>query len=181
MSITYEVKVDWDAIDWLAVPDFTQAIDDISDYVEHIFSDRGKSVELGNIPAGILDITLDNQDKRFTPTYSSSPLYGKMRPWLPIRVRATVTGGVVEPFYYGFISRISVNPHLDEQKAYLYCTDGMDLLARNMVALNKSERTMITDGEAISSILDTAGWPAAKRNIDIDTGAIVDYPQTTEY
>jgi len=28
MSITYEVKVDWDATDWMATPDFSQGIDE---------------------------------------------------------------------------------------------------------------------------------------------------------
>ena len=181
MSITYEIKVDWDATDWLATPDFSDGIDDISNYVKYFYVDRGKNTELGNIPSGALDITLDNQDKHFTPTYSSSTLYGKMRPWLPIRVRATVTGGAAIVFYTGFISRVSVNPHLDIQEAYLYCTDGMDLLARNMVSLDKSDRSMVTDGAAIGYVLDSAGWPAGKRSIDIDTGAIVNYPTTTEH
>lgn len=182
MSIIYEVHIDWDAVDWTATPDFSQGIDDISAYVKHPFYiDRGKKVEQGNTPAGTLDITLKNSDKRFSPPYAAGPLYGKIRPWLPIRVRATVNGGGTIVFYTGFISRISVNPHLDVQEAYLYCTDGMDLLARNMVSVNKSERSMITDGAAIGRVLDGAGWPASKRNIDTDTGAIVNYPQTTEF
>lgn len=181
MSITYEVKVDWDAADWLVTPDFSEAIDDISSYVKSVYTDRGKKVELGNAPAGTLDITLNNSDKRFSPLNASSPLYDKMRPWLPVRVRAIVTGGEAITFYAGFISRISVNPHPDVQEAYLYCTDGMDLLARNMVAVNKSDRSMVTDGAAIGYILDGAGWPAGKRSIDVDAGAIVNYPTTTEY
>ncbi len=181
MSITYEVHVDWDAVDWAATPNFSQAIDDISAYVKNIFTDRGKGIELGNIPSGTLDITLLNSDKRFSPPYTTGPLYGKIRPWLPIRVRATVTGGGAIIFYTGFISRLSVNPHLDTQEAYLYCTDGMDLLARNMVTVDKGNRSKITDGAAVGTILDGAGWPASKRNIDVDTGAIVDYPATTEY
>lgn len=181
MSITYEVHVDWDATDWLATPDFTQGIDDITSYVKHLYVDRGKETESGNIPAGTLDITLDNSDKRFSPSYAAGPLYGKIRPWLPVRVRATVTGGAAIVFYTGFISRIAVNPHEDVQRAYLYCTDGMDLLARNMVSVDKGNRSMVTDGAAIGYILDGAGWPAGKRSIDVDTGAIVNYPSTTEY
>lgn len=181
MSITYEFMVDWDATDWTATPDFTQAIDNITRFVKSHYVDRGKEVELGNIPAGTLDITLTNESKRFSPTYGAGPLFGLMRPWLPVRVRATVTGGAAIIFYTGFISKISVNPHLDVQEAYLYCVDGMDLLARNMIALDKGEKSMVTDGAAVGYILDGAGWPAAKRSIDVDTGAIVNYPTTTEY
>jgi len=182
VSITYEVKVDWDATDWLATPDFSEGIDDISSYVKTIYIDRGKKVELGNTPAGTLDITLNNSDGRFSPPKPApSPLAGKMRPWLPVRVRAIVSGGALITFYAGFISKISVNPHKSVQEAYLYCTDGMDLLARNMVAVNKSDRNMVTAGAAVGYVLDGAGWPAGKRSIDTDTGAIVNYPSTTEY
>ncbi len=181
MSITYEVKVDWDATNWMATPDFSDGIDDISNYIKKLFVDRGKNVGLGNIPSGVVEITLDNQDRRFTPTYSSSPLYGKMRPWLPIRVRATVTGGSAITFYTGFISRISVNSHINVKEAYLYCTDGMDLLARNMVTTEKTTRGMVTDGAAVGHILDAAGWPSGKRSIDTDTNAAVNYPSVTEY
>ena len=181
MSIAYEVHVDWDATDWRVTPDFSEGIDDISGYVKHCYTDRGKKVELGNSPAGTLDITLDNSDKRFSPPNAEGPLYGKMRPWLPVRVRATVTGGGAITFYTGFISKISVNPHPRVQEAYLYCTDGMDLMARNMVSVDKGERSMITDGAAIGRVLDGAGWPADKRSIDVDGGSIVNYPSTTEY
>lgn len=179
--ITYEIHVDWDATDWTAIPDFSQAIDDITRFVTNHYIDRGKKVELGNVPAGTLDLTLNNEDKRFSPTYAAGPLFGKIRPWLPVRVRGTITGGAAIIFYAGFISKISVNPHLEVQEAYLYCTDGMDLLARNMVSVDKGNRSMVTDGAAVGYILDGAGWPASKRSIDIDTGAIVNYPQTTEY
>jgi len=181
MSITYEVKVDWDATDWLSTPDSSAAIDNISSYVKTIYTDRGKKVELGNTPAGTLDVTLNNADKRFSPPYSSGDLYEKIRPWLPIRVRATVTGGSAIAFFTGFISKISVNPHKSVQEAYLYCTDGMDLMARNMVSVDKGNRSMVTDGAAIGYVLDGAGWPSGKRSIDVDTGAIVNYPTTTEY
>jgi len=182
VSITYEVKVDWDATDWMVTPDFSQDIDDISAYVKKIYTDRGKKVELGNIPAGTLDIILKNADKRFSPTYAASPIViaGEIRPWLPVRVRATINGDS-QVVYTGFISRIAVNPHLDVQEAYLYCTDGMDLLARNMVAVDKSNRSMVTDGAAIGYVLDGAGWPTSKRSIDVDAGAIVNYPKTTDY
>lgn len=181
MSATREIMVDWDATDWTAIPDFSEAIDDITRFVKRIFPDRGKKVSLGNYPAGTLDVILNNADKRFSPPYAAGPLFGKIRPWLPIRVRYTVTGGSAETVFTGFISKIKINPHLDVQEAYLYCTDGMDLLARQMIALDTGERSMITDGAAVNAILDAAGWPADKRAIDLDTPPIVNYPATGEY
>lgn len=181
MSITYELMVDWDATDWRATPNFSAGIDDISAYLKNYYLDRGKKVEQGNSPAGTLDVTLKNADKRFSPVYAAGPLFGKIRPWLPVRFSATVTGGGAIIFWTGFISRLSVNPHLDVQEAYLFCTDGADLLARNMVSVDKGTRTEMTDGAAIGLILDSAGWPPSKRSIDVDTPSIVHYPATTEF
>jgi len=172
------VHVDWDATDWKATPDFSEAIDDITDYVELFYIERGKNAEQGNNQAGTLDITLDNSDKRFSPTYAVGPLFGKIRPWLPIRFRATIAG--TETIYTGFISKIKVDPHMDVQKAYIYCTDGMDLLARNMVTQDGDNRTEMSDGEAVDRVLSAAGWPIAKRAIDTD-GGNVKYPLTVEF
>lgn len=180
MSVTYEFKVDWDATDWMATADFSDAIDDISSYVKTHRMERGKNDELGNIRAGVLNLTLNNTDKRFSPPYSSSPLYGKMRPWLPVRGRATVDG-TTETFYYGFISKIRVNAHSSVQEAYLYCTDGMDVLARQMVTQDGENRTTMSDGEAIGKLLDAAGWSSSKRSIDTDAGDVIEYPATTEF
>lgn len=181
MSIVYTVYVDWDAVDWKATPDFSEGIDNISAYVKRYFTDRGKSVELGNIPAGSLDLVLDNSDKRFSAPYAAGPLYGKIRPWLPVIIQGEVAGGGAVTFFTGFISRLTVNPHEDVQEAYMYITDGIDLLARNMVTLNDENRRPLSDGQAVGKILNSAGWPSTKRNIDVDTGAILEYPSATEY
>jgi hypothetical protein len=181
VSITYEIMVDWDATDWRDVPDFSEAIDDITRFVKRVYPDRGEKLELGNYPAGTLDLILINTDKRFSPPYAAGPLFGKIRPWLPVRVRATITGGSILPVYFGYIADIEVDPHLDVQEAYLYCTDGLDLMARNMISVDTGDRTAMTDGEAVNKVADAAGWPAGRRAIDVDTPPIVNYPAVTEY
>lgn len=180
MSTTLEIKVDWEAANWLDTPDYSQAIDDLTPYVQSYQVNRGIAVEQGNAPAGTLQVTLKNGDGRFSPVNAASPLTGLMRPWLPIRFKATV-GGVDKTVYTGFISRISCSPHLNKQAAILYCTDGMDLLARNMVTQDETATTAKSDGSAIGCILDAAGWPAAKRTLDVSGGNITKYPMTVEY
>lgn len=184
MSTVYSFHIDWDATDWKATPDFSEAIDDITDYVKSHYIDRGKNQEQGNVQAGTLDMTLENSEeeagRRFSPTYALGALFGKIRPWLPVRARATINGST-ETIYTGFISKITVNPSLDVQEAYIYCTDGLDLLARNMVTQDVTDRTKMNDGEAVGKILDAAGWPIAKRTIDDEGSSIVDYPLTVEF
>ena len=183
MGVIRKVFVDWDAVDWSDDPDFSEEYDDITPYViKAICIDRGKKTEDGNIPAGILDLTLSNKDGRFSPYMPPpSPLYGKIRPWLPVSVQVSIDGMEFEVIYTGFISKISINPDLDTQEAYLYCTDGADLLARNMVTQDRNDRTVTSDGGAVDKILDIAGWSPNKRSIDIDGGNIVKYPTCYEF
>jgi hypothetical protein len=180
MSTTLEFCVDWDAENWLNTPDFTGTYDDISSYVKSYQLRRGIETEQGNAPAGTLNLTLDNSSGLFSPTNSAGDLYGLIRPWLPVRFRATV-GVTTYTVYSGFISRISCSPHGSKQTATLYCTDGMDLLARNMVTQDETSTSETSDGNAVGYILDAAGWPSARRSLDTSGGNITKYPLTVEY
>jgi len=183
----YEVCVDWDAIDWSAEPDFSEAYDNISgdlaeDSANYIDWSRGKEREQGNAPAGILNLRMKpGLCNKYSP-WTAGVLEGKIRPWLPIRVRADIDGYDPIPVYAGFIARISINPHKNIQSVSFYCTDGMDLLARQKVTQDTSDKTLMSDGDAIERILDAGGWSHSRRNIDKDGGDdLLGYPQTTVY
>ena len=174
------VYVDWDATHWNRDPDFSQTADNITAYVKEVSFRRGMKTEYGNTPAGTCQIVLDNSSKRFSPVYTSSPLYGKIRPWLPVKVTGTVDTSTYN-IYSGFISRISCYPNAQKQEAVLYCTDGTDLLARQIARQQSDDRTQGTDGDAIESLLNVAGWSASKRTIDKDGGSLVQYPRTESF
>ena len=177
-EVVSKIYIDWDATDWTATPDFGQDIDDITIFVQRFSISRGKSSELGNAPSGTLELVLNNSDKRFSPTIPASPLYGKIRPWLPVKLIAELG---IESYtkYSGFISKIEVNPHKSVQKAYIYVTDGMDLLARQLITQDTANPETLTDGAAVGKVLDAAGW-GANRTIDTD-GGNVKYPICSEY
>lgn len=180
-SVTYEIYVDWDAVNWAADPIFS-GDDDISDDVAQIITTRGKETEEGNAPAATLQIRMKaGLCDKYSPFNSSSPLYGRIRPWLPVRIRAT-HNSVTHDVYFGFISRITINPKPDRQEVTLYVTDGTDLLARQMVAQDPSITTRMSDGDAVDRILNAAGWSPNRRDIDKDGGSdLLGYPQTTIY
>ena len=181
-EITWEVMVDWDATDWAVTPDFTQAIDDISADINFSGWQRGKNTEEGNAPAGTHEIKLTpGLHQKYSIYYVPSPLHNKIRPWLPIRIRAMHDGNTYNVFS-GFISSIKVDPHPSKQMVYIYVTDGSDLMARQLITQDYDTRTQMSDGEAVERVLDSAGWDPLKRNIDIDGGGdLLQYPQTGEY
>lgn len=183
-DVTYEVCVDWDAVDWSATPDFSESYDVVStvDGVEFVRWVRGKEREEGNAPAATIEVRLKSGlCSKYSPFTSNPDLRGKIRPWLPIRVRA-YHNSVYTVVYTGFISRINYNPHPDVQSVTFYCTDGMDLLARQIIAQDVTNRELCSDGEAIGKILDASGWSPSKRSLDVDGGDdFVSYPACTSY
>lgn len=185
-DITYEICVDWDATNWAEEPDFSEAYDKISgdvaaDGVDFVGWMRGKEREEGNAPAATLQVRMvAGLCQKYSP-YTTGVLAGKIRPWLPIRVRA-YHDGTWYPCFFGFIDKISINPHPDIQSVILYCTDGIDLLARQKVTQDPTNKTICSDGDATEKILDAAGWPTARRKIDKSGGDdLLGYPNTHPY
>jgi hypothetical protein len=182
-KIQYEIMIDWDATDWSAVPDYSEDYDDVISDLQNITRAMGKDQSTGNCPAATCDILLRNYTGKYSPGNVDSPIYGLLRPWLPVRVRAEFPAESESwtTIFTGFISRIKVEPYMDRQTIYLYCTDGLDFLSRVTTAQDWNDRTSMTDGEAVGKILDSAGWSATKRTLDVDGGDITQYPTTTEY
>ena len=181
MSVTYEVFVDWDMTDWAAEPDFSESYDDISNDIQTISATRGKETEDGNAPAATLEIRMKpGLVSKYSPVNTAGALYGKLLPWRVIRVRATNDGGEnYWPVYFGHISKYSINPHPSRQAVSIYCTDGTDLLARQIINQDYDAREDMSEGEAVESVLNEAGWSSARRSID--TGGTVKYPLVSAY
>jgi hypothetical protein len=186
--ITYEVFVDWDGTDWAAAPDFSEAIDDISDDVAYIDMARGKDSEEGNAPAATLQIKMKaGLCAKYSPFNAGSVLWDagvgatRIRPWLIVRIIAT---HLTIPYarFFGFISSIKIDPRPDRQQVTLYVTDGTDLLARQLIGQDYDDKTEMSDGEALERILNAAGWSATRRTLDTSGGAdLLRYPETFSY
>lgn len=186
--ITYEVMVDWDGTDWKVDPDFSEAIDDISDDVAYINTTRGKDSEEGNAPAATLQIKMKaGLCSKYSPFNVASVLWDagvgatRIRPWLIVRIIAT---HLTIPYavYFGFLSSIKIDPRPDKQQVTLYVTDGTDLLARQIITQDYDNKTEMSDGDAIDKVLDAAGWSATRRALDTSGGTdLLKYPETYQY
>ena len=162
--VIYEVTIDWDCIDWAGAHDFSdppeaRTYDDISSYVSRnkpFRIARNKKPDDWVYPAATLELTLNNESRIFYPTNSESPLHGKIRPWLPIRIIAT-HNDVPYPLYYGYLCGLICHPIIDKRHVYLYATDGIDVLAKAIMIQDMDDKTVMADGEAVDLLLDK-GW-----------------------
>jgi hypothetical protein len=138
---------------------------DITDYVTGYQITRGKDSRIGQISAGDLVVTFNNEDRFFDPTYEDSPAYGLTLPKRLVRV----SSNDVQQFQ-GVINdwNLSYQP-FGKSIASLQATDGFVYL--NNQTLSGGTATAQFSGARINAILDSefVEWPADKRNID--TGA----------
>jgi len=191
VRVDYEVCIDWDAEHWAGDHDFS-GDDDITSDVRALSWRRGKQREEGNAPAATLEIGIKpavfnegTEIMKYSPFSGMRP-GNMMRPWLPVRVRAMGLDGT--PFakpisiYYGYVSSIQINPHPSLLSVSFYCTDGTDLLARQIITQNPANRQTMSDGEAVELILDAAGWNLNRRRIDERGGDdLLAYPSCHPY
>lgn len=91
---------------------------------------RGRQNQLDQYQAGTAEVLLDNDDRKFDPTYASSPLNGYIRPMTRIQLRDTY-GGITYPLFTGSADRWTQNregPHRGTTS--LSATDGFKNLER---------------------------------------------------
>ncbi len=179
-DITWEICIDWDCADWAGAHDFTGEYDDITGDVRSLRINRGKPSDEGIYPAAQLELVLNNHTGKYFITNAESPLYGKIRIWLPVRVRATYSETTYNIFY-GYLNRITAYPVRDKQNIYFYATDGIDLLSKQILIQDMDDKTTMTDGDAIDEILDAGGWSATRRLVDYTGGDIINHPDTFTY
>ncbi len=76
---------------------------DISAYVRNISPRRGRNDELGTFTAGTMQVVLSNADRRFDPSYTSSPYSPNVLPMKRIRFKVTYNA-VTYDVWSGFVN-----------------------------------------------------------------------------
>jgi hypothetical protein len=176
----YSIAIDWDCVDWAGAHDFTTASDDITSDVKAFRISRGKDKESNSYPAATLEMTIENSSGNYYPTNIGKNPGPKVRLWLPVRVQATYDGTTYDLFY-GYLNRITAYPIKNRQEIYFYATDGIDLLAKQIVIQDMDDKTTMNDGAAVNLVLDAASWNETRRAIDVDGGDITSFPDTFEF
>ena len=189
VTLTIEIAFDSNPLD--TSPSFT----DISAFVRSFDVKRGRNNELGQFPAGTLQVVLSNADNRFNPTNTSSPYFDssagktKIQPLKRIRVKAVYDSSSYTIFE-GFLDTIPVQypANGSDSTVILTATDAFRLFQQSTIQgrgfrvglsgfseVGQSTRLGMTFTNELSSarvtkILDAFGFPSDRR--DVQTGTL---------
>lgn len=127
---------------------------------------RDQARSLAAIRPGEITMELNNDSRDYSPDNGSSPLAGYVMPGRPILVRATWQG-VTYDLFRGYLDKFTLNPAISMRSLQISAIDVLQRLADATVSTEV--HASLQTGQAIGKVLDAAGWPADKR--DIDSGA----------
>jgi hypothetical protein len=158
------------ATDWASDGDFIDPFDDVTDDTLQrgisISYGRDQQRQLSPGRIGNAAYALCNVDRLYSPENTGSGLYGDLEPGRETRIEATFQG-TTYPLFYGRLNDFTVHPDRADRSVDFTALDGLSTLqgVKISTALYQALRT----GEIVALILDEAGWPADRR--DLDTGA----------
>lgn len=129
------------------------AYDNVTSDVMAVTIRRGRRDLFQAPSAGEATLNLTDADGKYDARNTASPLYGKLVPLRPVRIRATY-GGVTYDLYSGYVRRISAD--LVRKTATIQCIDLFSWLARAKPVIAATGAT--TTGAAIGKVLDAIGF-----------------------
>jgi len=145
---------------------------DVSAYVREIRIRRGRQNELNRMEAGTADVVLDNRDRRFDPTYASSPYYPNVIPMRKISIRAT-WNSTLYYLYTGYIENWPPDwPGGEEATVTVTSVDGFKYFAGALLTVDLSNSdysgALINNSSANGgrSILTALAWPSADQSVN---------------
>ena len=147
---------------------------DITSYVQSVAITRGRDDVLSQVQTGTARVTLINEDGRFSPGYTLSPLYGNVATMRAVRIRGTFLA-VTYDLYYGYIQSITPVPTPNVRTCTLDLADGFAWLD---LAVTTPTYALVATGTSIGVALNSASWPAGLR--DLATGQSTITPSYTD-
>lgn len=160
--ITWQLLLDWD-------DEGTYGYDETA-YLASVSIDRGRDNEFAEMRVGKLTFTLDNESRRFDPWNVSSPLYGKIKPGIGVRLSLTYDG-VTYRLFTGQIEDWRDTGELGQRAVQATAYDGWRYLKASECSIGLQEGKRVD--ELIALVLDAVGWPSDMR--DLQQGDVVQY------
>jgi len=129
---------------------------DVTDWVRAIDTGRGRNMENADFEAGIMTVTLDNADGRFTPRVTPRGGEPQLKPRRNVRVTATYAS-VTYPLGYGVIERWPATVGDSDVMVSVQATDAFSVLT--------STTFPESDTGALTKLKPINYWPLQETSI----------------
>jgi len=142
---------------------------DVSNQVNSIQTNRGRTALSDQFQTGSLTLRIVDQNGDFNPQNVSGPYYNLLTPMKKVQITATY-GVNTYPIFSGFITSY-VTTYPDESEADLAMTtiqavDAFRLAQLAQISTVTGANAGDLSGTRINQILDEINWPASQRDID---------------
>jgi len=148
--------------------DSTAVIVDVSNLINRIETNRGRTALSDQFQTGSLTLRLVDQNGDFNPQNTSGPYYNLLTPMRKVQITATYSG-VTYPVFSGFItSYVTSYPSEAEDVAIttIQAVDAFRLAQNAQISTVTGASAGNLSGTRINQILDEIDWPASMRDID---------------
>ena len=149
--------------------DATAVIVDVSNQVNRIETNRGRTALSDQFQTGALTLRIVDQNGDFNPQNVSGPYYELLTPMKKVQISATYSG-VSYPIFQGFITSY-VTTYPDDSGEDLAITtiqavDAFRLAQLAQISTVTGATAGNLSGTRVNQILDQIGWPASMRDVD---------------
>jgi len=148
--------------------DSTAVIVDVSNLINRIETNRGRTALSDQFQTGSLTLRLVDQNGDFNPQNTSGPYYNLLTPMRKVQITATYSG-VTYPVFSGFItSYVTSYPSEAEDVAIttIQAVDAFRLAQNAQISTVTGASAGNLSGTRINQILDEIDWPVSMRDID---------------
>jgi hypothetical protein len=149
--------------------DGADVIVDVSNQVNRIETNRGRTALSDQFQTGSLTLRLTDQNGDFNPQNVSGPYYNLLTPMKKVQITATY-GSVTYPIFSGFItSYVTTYPGESDDTVAITTIQAVDAFRLAQIAqISTVTGASAGDlaGTRINQILNTISWPASMRDVD---------------
>jgi len=168
-SFAQTMILDTGILDTNILGDSAAVIVDVSDQVNRIETNRGRTALSDQFQTGALTLRIVDQSGDFNPQNVTGPFYNLLTPMKKVQISATYAS-VNYPIFQGFItSYVTTYPEESGEDVAITTIQAVDALRLAQVA-QISTVTGATAGDLsgtrVNLILDEIDWPATMRDVD---------------
>jgi hypothetical protein len=168
-SFAQAMILDTGILDTNVLADSTLVIVDVSNRINRIETNRGRTALSDQFQTGALTLRIVDQNGDFNPQNVTGPYYNLLTPMKKVQITATY-GGITYPIFSGFITSY-VTRYPDESSADLATTtieavDAFRLAQLAQISTVTGATAGDLSGTRVNQLLDTISWPNSMRDVD---------------